>query len=250
MQCYENALKDKVVLITGAGRGIGKTLAEGFAREGARVACLARTVREIDQVAETIRTTGGQAFSFYCDVSDLESVELAYRQVEEAFGGIDIVIVNAGVNHMRKKVGEDDPALWRNTIEINLFGAYHCIRTCIPYLKKRGEGKIITIGSGRGRKGDVTGSSYACSKSALWMLVRVVAEELREFNITVNELIPGPVDTGMNSKFSSQTIDPIFTVGSEWVKQPEDLVPLALFMASLPACGPTAQSFSFARREI
>jgi len=250
MQCYEGVLKDKVVVVTGAGRGIGRALAEGFAREGCRVACLARTLSEIETVAAGIRSTGGEAIAVSSDVTDLASVEAAFQSVAQAWGGIDIVLVNAGVNNIRALIGEDDASLWCDTIEVNLFGAYHCIRASIPYLKARGEGRIIAIGSGRGRRGDTSSSSYACSKAALCMLVRVVAEELRPFNITVNELIPGPVDTDMNRKFSKQTIDPIFTTGSEWVKQPEDLIPLALFMASLPTYGPTAQSFSFARREL
>ncbi|RJP55378.1 MAG: SDR family oxidoreductase [Anaerolineaceae bacterium] len=249
MKTYET-LKDKVVLISGAGRGIGRALAMGFSEEGACVACLARTASEIDKTAEEIRSAGGRAVSIPCDVTNLQSMEDACKLAAEAFGGIDIIIVNAGVNNVREKVGEDDPELWRNTIDVNLIGAYYSIRACIPYLKERGAGKIITIGSGRGRRGDATGSSYSCSKSALWMLVRVLAEELREYDITVNELIPGPVVTDMNKKFVKDNLDTLFTDGIEWVKEPEDIVPLAVFMATLPKKGPTAQSFSLTRREI
>jgi 3-oxoacyl-[acyl-carrier protein] reductase len=250
MNCYDETLDGKVVLITGAGRGIGRALAVGFAEQGASVACLARTPRDIEKTVGEVIAAGGSAAGIPCDVTDLNSVENAYRCTEDALGGIDIVIINAGVNNVREKIGKDDHVLWRNTIEANLIGAYYCIRASIPYLKKRGAGKIITIGSGRGRRGDVMGSSYACSKSALWMLTRVAAEELREHNITVNELVPGPVATDMNSKFNGNTLDTLFTDGKEWIKAPKDVVPLALFIATLPKNGPTAQSFSLARREL
>ena len=245
----ENKFKDKVVLITGAGRGIGKALAIGFAKAGAKVACLARSIEEISKVVEEIHSFKGDSIALKCDVTNLTSIELATKEVFYYFGRLDIVFVNAGVNSIRALVGDDDPDLWRQTIEVNLIGAYYTIRSCIPYLKKCGGGRIISIGSGRGRRGDIMGTSYACSKAGLWMLVRTVAEELRPFNITINELIPGPVITGMNENFN-ENIDAIFTNGIEWIKQPDDVLPLAFFIASQPLNGPTAQSFSLARREL
>jgi len=216
---------------------------------GAKVACLARTQNEIEETVKEIEDQKGIGIAIRCDVTDRHSVENAMKETVHAFGGLDIVFVNAGVNTIRSLIGEDDPELWRQTIDVNLIGAYYTIRSCIPYLKQRGGGKIIAIGSGRGRRGDIMGSSYACSKAGLWMLVRTAAEELRPFNISVNELIPGPVMTDMNAKFNDN-IDKIFTEGKEWVKQPEDILPLAFFMASLPLTGPTAQSYSLTRREL
>lgn len=248
MNAYET-LKDKVVMITGAGRGIGQALAKGFSQQGASVVCTARTATEIDRTAEEIRSAGGKAISIQCDVTDLKSMEEACKKAQDIFGGLDILFVNAGVNNLRVNVGEDDPKLWYNTIEVNLIGAYNTMRAAIPYLKARGSGKIITIGSGRGRRGDATGSSYACSKAALWMLVRVLAAELHDHDISVNELIPGPVITDMNKKFDAN-LDTVFTDGVEWVKEPEDLMPLAIFMATLPKKGPTGQSYGLNRREI
>lgn len=246
----QEEIHGKVILITGAGRGLGKALALGFGRLGANVACLARSENEIKKTVEEIEQENGNGIYICCDVTDLNSIQDAVKTTVEHFGGLDIVFVNAGVNNVRNEIGNDEPALWRNTIEVNLIGAYHTIRASIPYLKERGAGKIITIGSGRGHRGDANGSSYACSKAALWMLVRVAAEELRPFHICVNELIPGPVLTDMNKKFIGNKLDTIFTNGIEWVKDPEDVFPMALFMATLPIDGPTAQSFSIARREI
>lgn len=250
MDAVVQDLSKKVVLITGAGRGLGKALALGFASRGAAIACLARSSNEIEAVAQEIEAGGGRAVAVTCDVTSLESLETAYKRVADELGGIDIVFVNAGVNNVRELIGEDDPELWRNTIDINLTGAYYTMRAAIPYLKARGGGKIITIGSGRGHRGDTTGSSYACSKAGLWMLVRVLAQELRPYKIAVNELVPGPVMTAMNAKFSKDKIDPIFTEGKEWVKEPEDILPIAYFIVSLPNDGPTAQTYSLMAREM
>lgn len=237
-------LQDKVVVVTGAGRGIGKAVALGFAREGASICCAARTRDEIDAVREAIEKEGGRAISVGVDVSDLASVTRLYEKTAEAFGGIDIAFLNAGVSDQRKTVEESDPAEWEKTIRINFFGAYYCAREVIPYLKKRGAGKIVFTGSGIRKKGYANRSAYGCSKAALWTLTRVLAEELHPFNISVNELIPGPVVThtgreAMQARFPE----------SEWIKEPEDVVPLALFMATQPDRGPTAQSFSIMRRD-
>ncbi len=128
---------------------------------------------------------------------------------------------------------------------MNLLGAYYCAQAAIPALKQRGAGKIITVGSGIGHRGVVGSSDYACSKAGLWMLTRVLAQELAASHISVNELIPGPVDTrGQHTQRQGP-----FAIESEWIKTPEEVVPLALFLATQPAIGPTAQSFSLMRRD-
>jgi 3-oxoacyl-[acyl-carrier protein] reductase len=100
-----------------------------------------------------------------------------------------------------------------------------------------------------GHRGSASGSAYACSKAGLWMLTRVLAQEVWQDNISVNELIPGPVDTTMTSGATARS-GPAFTTNSEWIKTPEDVVPLALFLATQPTIGPTAQSFSLMRRDL
>jgi 3-oxoacyl-[acyl-carrier protein] reductase len=142
-----------------------------------------------------IRARGGSAIAVRTDVTDLEAVERMLRAAAEAFGGIDIVVINAGGSDEPVPVAESDPAAWRATLDANLVGAYHCARAAIPHLRTRGTGKIITVGSGLGHRGTPGSSAYACSKAALWMLTRVLAQELRAESISVNELIPGPVHT-------------------------------------------------------
>ncbi len=174
------------------------------------------------------------------DVGSYDDVAALFDHASRAFGGIDIVVANAGVASDLKRIADSDPAEWRKAIDINLTGAYHTAHAAIPHLRKRGSGKIIMIGSGQ-RNRPVPGfSAYSCSKSGLWMLTQSLAMELLEYNISVNELIPGPVKTAM-------TRDVPMPPG-EWAKQPEDVVPLALFLASMPDAGPTAQSYSLMRR--
>ncbi len=163
------------------------------------------------------------------------------------FGGLDILVINAGGNYDTDTVENSSPENWIDTLELNLVGAYYCAQAAIPYLKQRGGGKIITIGSGLGHHGVASRSAYACAKAGLWMFTRVLAQELYSDGISVNELIPGPVNTEMTP--SGDTEDNIQLGDSEWFKKPKDVVPLALFLATQPAIGPTAQSFSLMRRD-
>ena len=239
-------LKDKVVLITGASKGIGKALAIGFAIEGAAVSCAARTKELLDRTVDEIHQNGGRALAVVADVTNEPEVRHIVRKTVDYFGKLDILVVNAGGNLEDNSVELSDSEMWRKTIELNLTSAYYCAKAAIPYLKKNGSGKIITIGSGLGHRGMENRSAYASAKAGLWMLTRVLAQELQRDNISVNELIPGPVDTGrLSDAFREQIVDRL----GEWVKEPEDVVELALFLASQPDIGPTAQSFSLMRRD-
>ena len=243
------SLEGKVAVVTGAGKGIGRAIAIGFASEGASVCCAARTASDLKEVAGEIRSGGGKAIVVQTDVTSFDDVERMNREAAEAFGGIDIVVVNAGVNLERSRVEDGDPDLWAATIDLNLKGAYYTAKSAIPYLKERGGGKIITIGSGIGHNGRVSSSAYACAKAGAWMLTRVLAQELWEHNISVNELVPGPVATPGATAAWQQEENSVNTIDSEWVKQSEDVLPLALFLATQPDKGPTSQSFSLMRRD-
>ena len=247
MEENTRSLREKVAIVTGAGRGIGQAIARAYAREGAAICCAARTQDEIDSTARQIEAAGGRALAIRTDVTRPETVEHMVATVVEHFGGLDILVLNAGINTARGHIADSDPEAWRQTLEVNLVGAYHCARAAIPLLKERGGGKIIAIGSGMGHRSQAGSSAYACSKAGLWMLTRTLAEELWEHNISVNELIPGPVETDMSKK--SRGPDSVFSIGSEWIKTPAEVVPLALFLATQPQVGPTSQSFSLMRRQ-
>lgn len=243
MQTTQLPLQDQVAVVTGASRGIGRAIALAYAQAGAAVVCGARGASEIEETARLIRDNGGRAIAQSVDVADYASVQALYERTREVFGGVDIVLANAGVSIEKRRIADSDPALWRQTVDINLYGAYHTAHAAIPHLRRRGAGKIIMMGSGQRARPNPKGlSAYSCSKAALWMLVQALGMELQEDNISVNELIPGPVRTEM-------TRESIIPPG-EWFKDVEDVIPLALFLATMPAVGPTAQSYSLMRRAV
>jgi 3-oxoacyl-[acyl-carrier protein] reductase len=245
---FNRVLDGKVAVITGAGRGIGRAIAIAYAQAGAGVVCSARSESEVNATAETITRKGGRSTHCVADVTDAASTAGLFAHAVGFFGGVDIVIVNAGIPGESAATESTDPNSWRNTIEANLIGGYHTARAAIPALRQRGEGKIVFIGSGMGHRGAPSRSAYCVSKAGLWMLVRVLAQELAPHGICVNELVPGPVKTGFISG-REETLRAA-TGGGEWLKQPEEVAPLAIFLASQPRDGATGQSFSLARREL
>lgn len=242
------SLKEKVVVITGAGRGIGRAIALGYAKAGAAVCCSSRSAAEIGETVALIKSAGGKAFAVLADVTSYPEMERLFAAASEELGGVDIVVASAGGSVENKLVEESDLDGWKHAIDTNLVGAYHTARAAIPHLRARGAGKLIFIGSGMGHRSGPTRSAYAVSKAGLWMLIRVLAQELVTLDICVNELIPGPVMTS----FIKGREDALRAggPGGEWMKAPEDVVPLALFIATQPHNGPTGQSFSLARREL
>ena len=228
---------------------MGRAIALAFGAAGASVCCAARTLSELQDAESEIRSAGGRALATQTDVTVPQQVEAMFEATSREFGGGDIVVINAGESRDKQHVEDSVPDDWLATLNVNLVGAYYCARAAIPYLKRRGAGKIITVGSGLGHNGRPGASAYAASKAGLWMLTRVLAQELWEYNISVNELVPGPVVTGLSSESARQQESSVFTIDSEWIKRPDDVVPLALFLATQPDRGPTAQSFSMMRRD-
>lgn len=235
-------LDGKVAVITGAGRGIGRAIACAYALAGAAVVCSARKEDELRETLALIEKAGGRSSMFTADVVEHAQMLALFDHAVATYGGVDIVLANAGTAGESRKLLKSDPVLWRETIEVNLIGAYNTVHAAVPHLRERGAGKIIVTGSGARHRAAPGLSAYGSSKIALWMMTQVLAVELQEFNISVNELIPGPVKTAM-TRFGEQRFPP-----EEWVKEPEDVVPLALFLATQPDCGPTAQSYSLMRR--
>jgi 3-oxoacyl-[acyl-carrier protein] reductase len=241
-----STLAGKVAVVTGAGRGIGAAIAEALAAAGATVACAARSEAEVAATTARIEAAGGRAIARRCDVGDAAEVAALYGAVAAREGGFDLLFVNAGVSLDQRPVEASDPAAFEETFRVNLFGAYHCARLAIPHMRARGGGRMVMTGSGMGHSSLHGHAAYSCSKAGVWMLVRILADELRADGITVNELVPGPVRTAMTGvpqREGSVVNNPV-----EWLKQPEDVVPLAMFLATHPGPGPTGQSFSLMRR--
>jgi len=240
----DRPLEGQIALVTGAGRGIGRAVALGYAGAGAHVVLAARTASDLEEVASTAARVGGSTTVVPTDVTSEVAVDELFARIDER-GGLDLAMLNAGGMPGRGPVEGSSLADWRATFELNVTAAYLCARAAVPRMRARGGGRIILLGSGTGHRGAPAFSAYSCAKAAQWMLTRVLAQEVAGDAISVNELIPGPVDTSIGTG----TFDPTAFPG-EWAKGPDDVVPLALLLATLPNHGPSAQSFSLTRREL
>ena len=239
-------LKDKVAIITGSGRGIGRTIAIGYANEGAKVVIAARTADQINAVAEEIQKNGGQVLAVQADVRVPSEVEELLQQTMNRFGQIDILVNNAGVNP-RGEFLDSTHEDWELAWQINVMGVVHCCRAVLPIMQCQRRGNIINVGSGMGLVGHANSSIYCATKSALHGLTQAIAEEVWQDGIIVNVLIPGPVKTEL-SRPGWEQADSFRAASDPW-KEPEQVVPAAVFLAvQSPTSGMTGQTLSIMRR--
>ena len=193
-------LKNRVALITGAGRGIGRALAEGFAREGADLVLIARTKSELEKTAERIQPFERRVLVIPADVSDSNSVNDFCKIVLEEFGRIDILVNNAGRQPPIGSLGECDIQDWTKTIMVNLIGTVFCCKAVIPHMIKQRHGKIINLSGGGATAPRPYFSAYAASKAGVVRLADTLAEELKPYNIQINVVAPGLVDTRLQDE--------------------------------------------------
>ena len=195
----------QVAWVTGAGRGIGRAVALALAEQGVAVALVSRTQDEVEQVAQEIRSRGGKAIASLLDVSNWDMVNWTAQQIEAALGPIDLLINNAGVLEPLGKLWETDPEQAGRLIDINLSGAYYCMRAVLPGMLKHGRGVIVNVSSGAAISVDQGWSVYAASKAGLDQLSRTAAIDLKDTAIRVYSLHPGLVDTQMQATLRAAT---------------------------------------------
>jgi NAD(P)-dependent dehydrogenase (short-subunit alcohol dehydrogenase family) len=234
-----DSLKDKGVLITGAGRGIGKRLAIGFAAAGARVGLLARSQPEIDLAKLEIEHAGGAALRIRADVRDFEQMGAAVDRMRAVFGGVQVLIAAAGTQGPIGPLAETKPKQWAETIEVNLIGVMHACRAVLPYMIERRSGKIIIVSGGGAASPRPNFTSYAASKAAVVRFAETLAEEVRDCNVQVNCMAPGASYTHMTDEIihagdraGRKEIEDAEHVRLTGGVSPEKQMQLALFLAS------------------
>ncbi|MCE3199739.1 amino acid adenylation domain-containing protein [Paenibacillus sonchi] len=201
-------LANKVAVITGGSRGIGRSIALSMAGEGADIVLVSRSGQQLRETADEIRRLGVKAMSVSADVSDAPSVNKAVEQIIGSFGRIDILVNGAGITGMAA-MADMSPGVWESIIQVNLLGTYHFCYAVIPYLIKQKQGKIINIGSDSSFIGYPMMSAYAASKHGVLGLTRALSEELKNSNIQVNAVCPALVDTDMApAAFKKRAIPP------------------------------------------
>jgi len=196
----------QTVLITGASRGIGADTARVFAGAGANVALLARSSAEITTLAREI---GPKAIGIPCDVSDYASVAAAVEQTIGQFGGLDVLIGNAGVIEPIAHLAKADPAAWSTVIDINLKGVFHGMRAALPVMLAAGRGTILTISSGAAHGPVEAWSHYCASKAGAAMLTACAHKENGDAGIRAMGLSPGTVATRMQREIKASGINPV-----------------------------------------
>lgn len=191
-------MQGRIAFVTGASRGIGRACALKLAEAGARVVLAARDLERLSQVAEEIRSSGGQVYVVTVDMGSEESIRNAFKKTFDEFGPVDILVNNAGITRdglaMRMK-----PADWEDVLRVNLTGAFLACQQVIPHMLRQRWGRIINITSVVGEAGNAGQANYVSSKAGLIGLTKSLAQELGSRNITVNAVAPGFIETDMTA---------------------------------------------------
>ena len=227
-------LADKVAVVTGAGRGIGRAVALAYARMGADVACVSRTEENSAKVAAEVEALGRKAWALAVDVSDTAAVDAAAKEILESAGRVDILVNNAGVtrDNLLMRMSEEE---WDTVLDINLKGAFNFTKAFSRTFIKQRSGRIINIASVIGLIGNAGQSNYAASKAALIGFTKSIAKELAPRGITVNAIAPGFIETDMtaalNDKVRAEILAsvPLGRFGS-----PDDIAHAAVVLAIEP----------------
>jgi len=198
-------IKNKVALITGSSRGIGKAIALRLAKEGANIAInYVKNREKAEKVAMEARKYGVEAKIYQADISKYQQVEEMVRKIVEDFNTIHILVNNVGIIPQRYSIFDIPLEEWEEILAVNLTGVFNCTKAVAPIMIKNGEGKIINISSVAGKMGGTVGPHYAASKAGIIGVTFSLAQELLKYNITVNAIAPGPIETEMVQNISEE----------------------------------------------
>jgi dehydrogenase/reductase SDR family member 4 len=239
-------LSGRTAIVTGASKGIGRSIVEHLARAGARVVVSSRKLEPCQQVAQAIRDEGGEAQAIACNVSQKEQVEALVAQTREVFGPVDVMVCNAAVNPYYGPLPEIPESAWHKIMDSNVLSALWFGQQVLPDMVAQGGGAFIVVSSIGSLKGNPVIGAYDVSKAAVNSLVRCLAVEWGKHNIRVNAILPGLVKTDFARALWDnpagqeriRTRTPIPRVG-----EPDDIGPLAVYLASPGAAWTTGQTF-------
>ncbi|HJM61037.1 MAG: SDR family oxidoreductase [Alphaproteobacteria bacterium] len=221
-------LFDRIALVTGASRGIGRAIALAYAAEGAHLVIAARSGDALATLAHNIESEGREALAVVTDLADEAAIAALAEATLERFGRLDVLVNNAAIIHSPTLLIDFDPALWRAVVDVNLIAPALLTRAVLPAMIKQGEGRIINISSIGGRKGSHRRSAYRATKAGLINLTESVAAEVHEHGIAVTCICPGGVDTeGMREAYDSRG-----RADNPDLMDPAEIAEVAVFLAS------------------
>jgi len=225
-------MKDKVILITGSSQGIGRSIALKLASLGGKIALndIPSQEENLKKVKEEVEKLGGEAKYFFADVSKLEEVERMVEEIKKEFGGLDILINNAGICQDRTlaKMTKEE---WQGVIDIDLTGVFNCTKAALPIIIKN-QGKIISISSLVGQRGNFGQTNYAAAKAGVIGFTKALAKEVGRFGVTVNAIAPGFIETRLTENLPPELKETIkkFTPLGRFGK-PEEVANAVAFLA-------------------
>ena len=227
-------LKNKIALITGASKGIGKATALAMAKEGATIIVnYFSSESNAFSVVEEIKNSGSEAIAIKCDVSKIEDVNAMVQETLSKFGKIDILVNNAGTL-IPLSFDETTIEIWNKTIDNNLLGTYNCIKAVSKEMKKQKSGKIINVSSISSIVGSLSSAPYSVSKAGVDALTKTLAADFGKYGVTINSVAPGPVRTNMiTDNFRQEMIDKLINeTPMGRIAEPEDIAKVILFFSS------------------